>query len=123
LDLLVIEITLQNIVAMFVSVILLVAVYRLARNGRLSFRFAFGWFAICALGLASSLFVGLVKPIADYFLISPVAVFASVAVVVLVAICIQLSISISGLQAQVRRLVEEIAMTRIEFQERSKKDG
>ena len=118
-----IEMPILKILAMFVSVILLVAVYRLARNGRLSFRYAFGWFAICALGLLSTVFLGLVTPVADYFSISPVAVFASVAVVVLVAICIQLSISISGLQEQVRRLVEEIALTRIEFQERSKKDG
>ena len=50
------------------------------------------------------------------------AFLSIVAMVVLLAICVQLSISISGLQEQIRRLTEESAEIRLDLEESTKGD-
>ena len=54
-------------------------------------------------------------PIANKLHLSPPAFLAVGAVVLLVTLCVQLSISISGIQEQVRRLAEEAAFLRQEL--------
>lgn len=87
-------------------------VYALARGGRLSFRYALGWLTLFLVGLFGSFSIGLLEPIAEWLNVTPAAVLAVGGVTILVAICIQLSISISGLQQQVRRLATELALLR-----------
>ena len=92
-------------------------VYRLVRIGRLSFRYAVGWLALSMLGLLAGVFVPIVQPIAEFLKLSPAALLALLAVVLLVSICIQLSISISGVQEQLRSMAEKVALLRTETDE------
>jgi len=94
------------------SVLFITFVYSLARRSRLSFRYALGWLILFIPGLLAVIFLPLTGPISDALAITPAALLAATFMVVLVAICIQLSISISGIQEQVRTLSEEIAQLR-----------
>lgn len=90
-----------------------VVVFRLARRQKLSFRYTVGWLALCGVGIFAGLLVPVINPLARWLSISPAALIAIGAVLLLTSICIQLSISISGLQSQVRRLTEEAAELRL----------
>ena len=92
-----------------VSALFVVFVYLLARRSRLSFRYALGWLLLFVPGFLSVVLLPLTEPISKALAITPAALLAVGFMTVLVAICIQLSISISGLQEQVRSLSEEIA--------------
>ena len=96
-------------------------VYRLGRQGKLSFRYTIGWLALAGVGMFAGAFIPLLEPLAEAFEVSPAAVLAVGAVLLLVAICVQLSVSISGLQEQNRRLSEEIAL--LEKSRSSSHDG
>ena len=87
----------------------IVAVVMLARRQKISFQYAIGWLVLLIIALFSGLLVPVVEPVATAAKLSPVAVILAISVVILLAVCIQLSISISGLQRQVRRLHEEVA--------------
>jgi hypothetical protein len=95
-----------------VSALFITFVYLLARRSRLSFRYALGWLLLFVPGLLAVVLLPLTNPISKALAITPAALLAVSFMVVLVAICIQLSISISGLQEQVRNLSEEIAQLR-----------
>ena len=95
-----------------VSAFFIIFVYLLARRSRLSFRYALGWLLLFAPGLLAVVLLPLTNPISKALAITPAALLAVSFMTVLVAICIQLSISISGLQEQVRNLSEEIAQLR-----------
>ena len=95
-----------------VSTLFVAFVYVLARRSRLSFRYALGWLLLFVPGLLAVFFLPLTNPISKALEITPAALLAVSFMIVLVAICIQLSISISGLQEQVRNLSEEIAQLR-----------
>jgi hypothetical protein len=60
-------------------------------------------------GFLSVVLLPLTEPVSKALAITPAALLAVSFMIVLVAICIQLSISISGLQEQVRSLSEEVA--------------
>ena len=107
----------QTVAAAFLSFIFAGMVYRLARIGRLSFRYTVGWLSLSMLGLLAGLFVPIVQPIAEFLKLTPAALLALLAVVLLVSICIQLSISISGLQEQLRSMAEKVALLRTENDE------
>lgn len=92
----------------------LLSIHKLARIKRLSFRYAIGWIALGTTGLVAAAVVPFAKEIARVLHLSPAGVLAAGAVVLLVAICVQLSISISGIQEQNRRLAEEIALLKAE---------
>ena len=86
------------------------AVYRLGRLGKLSFRYTIGWLVLCGVGVFAGAFIPLLEPLAEALEVSPAAVLVVGAVLLLIVICVQLSVSISGLQEQNRRLSEEIAL-------------
>jgi hypothetical protein len=69
------------------------------------------------LGLLAGLFVPVIQPMANFLQLTPAALLALIAVVLLVSICIQLSISISGLQDQIRSMAEKVALMRTEADE------
>ena len=95
-----------------VSALFIAFVYLLARRSRLSFRYALGWLLLFVPGLLAVVLLPLTNPISKALAITPAALLAVTFMTVLVAICIQLSISISGLQEQVRNLSEETAQLR-----------
>jgi hypothetical protein len=104
----------QSIVIGVSSALLGLGVYLLARRQVLSFRYTVGWLSLLALGVLSSVLLPVASPLADLIGVTPGVVVSAVGVLTLLAICVQLSISISGLQEQVRTLSEEIALHRVE---------
>ena len=101
---------LQITVIALCALIMMGAVLGLARTGRLSFRYTVGWLGFFSLSALLSLFVPFASPASSLLGVTPGVVVTFVAALALLLICIQLSISISGLQEQVRRLTEEIAL-------------
>ena len=102
----------QTLLAALVGLVVVVVVVRLSRRGSLSFRYTIGWVVVASLGILAGLFIPLAAPIAGAIGMSPAALLAVVALILFVAISIQLTISISGLQQQVRTLTEELARLR-----------
>jgi hypothetical protein len=109
--------TFQTIVGAVLSLLLVTAVYRLGRKQRLSFRYTVGWMILGALGVLAGLLIPVAEPIAKQLQVAPSALLGVGAVILLVVLCVQLSISISGLQEQVRRIAEETAFLRQEIEE------
>jgi hypothetical protein len=97
----------------FVSALFVGIVYFLARRSRLSFRYALGWLVLFLPGFFSVFLLPLAGPVSKVLSVTPAALLAVSFMTVLVAICLQLSISISGLQEQVRSLSEELAQLRL----------
>jgi len=108
----------QSAVIAFVGLVLLFFVVRLVHRRRLSFGFASGWVAVSIAVIASSFLTPLVNPIARQFSMTGTAVFLVVAVAFVVGVCIQLSISVSGLQERLRDLAEANALLRAELEQR-----
>lgn len=104
--------TLQVLLAALASVIAAAVVVRLARRQLLSFRYTVGWLVLAALGVFAGIAIPLVAPVAHALGVSPAALLAVSAAVLVLAISIQLSISISGLQQQNRTLTEELSRLR-----------
>jgi hypothetical protein len=92
------------------GVLLAVAAITLARRRLITLRYMLGWLAIAAVTLVASAAATLVRPLADLFSMTATGVLLAGATVLLVAIAVQLSISVSGLQAQLRELAEAHAL-------------
>ena len=104
--------TTQTLLAALLGIVVVIIVVRLARRGMLSFRYTIGWIAVASTGILAGFFVPLVEPVASTLGLSAAALVAIIALLFFVVISIQLSISISGLQQQVRTLTEELARLR-----------
>ena len=103
----------QGLVIAATSALLGLGVYLLARRQFLSFRYTAGWLALFGVGALSSALLPAAEPFARLIQVTPGVIVSAGAVLTLVGICVQLSISISGLQEQVRTLSEEIALHRV----------
>jgi hypothetical protein len=86
----------QAIEIAIVACLFAVAVISLSRRGRISFRYTIGW-------------------LAEKLQLDAFSLVGALAVIVLLSLCIQLSISISGLQRQLRRLNEDLALQKKEL--------
>ena len=102
----------QILFCVFVGTAMGFAVYRSARLGLLNFRYTVGWLLLSALGVLAGIVIPVISPLAELLEITPAALLAIGAIVFLVLICVQLSISISGLHERQRRLTEELAHLR-----------
>lgn len=91
------------------SFVAVLGTYSFARRGLLSFRYTVGWLILFSMGLLSFFIFGVIGPLARSLSITPAALLALGGAACLGAICLQLSISISGLHQQIRILTEEIA--------------
>lgn len=100
------------------SLALMIVIFVLAQRQKISFRYAAGWLILLAFGLMGGIVVPLIAPLADYLNLAPVSIVAGSGVLVLLVICIQLTVSISGLQNQVRRLAEQIALNDLETKQK-----
>ncbi len=105
--------TVHSLLVSGLSLALMIVVILLAQRQKISFRYAVGWLGLFALGFMGALIVPLIGPLADSLNLAPISIMAAIAVFVLLMICIQLSVSISGLQQQVRQLAEEIALNEL----------
>ena len=92
------------------GIVLLALTGLLARRQRISLRYAIGWTLIALFGVVGALLTPLVEPLSELFGMSPTGLLLATASVVLLSITILLSISVSGLQTQVRDLAEAHAL-------------
>ena len=85
-------------------------VFRLSRRGMLSFRYSIGWFSIMFIGLLAVPLAAVFSPLAEKLELSPSALLAAISTIAVVMILIQLSVSISGNQRKMDKLVRENAL-------------
>jgi hypothetical protein len=102
----------QMLQIMGVSLCACVLVLLLARKQLLSFRYAMGWILLSVSSFVGALAIPFIEPISELLRIGPFVVVGSVCLIVLLGICVQLSISISGMQRHISTLNEEIAILR-----------
>jgi hypothetical protein len=107
----------QTLIATIAGLVMATSVYMLARSGRLSFRYTVGWLALCLFGITAGASVPIVQPLAEKLKVTPAALLSIGAIFLLLAICVQFSISISGMQEQIRRLTEEVGGTKLRLEE------
>ncbi len=96
------------------SLILVFIIYKISKRQLLSFRYTIGWLLFAGLGVTSGALIPMAQPISNLIKVTPTALLSIIAALILTMICIQLSVSISGLQRQIRRLTEEIALIQLE---------
>jgi hypothetical protein len=100
----------QALVLAFGGLTFVFIVSRLARRRLLTTRYAFGWMGVgIAVTLAAAVmpFIGDVGRLAD---MSPTGVLLAVSTLILLAISVQLSISVSMLQERLRTMAETQAL-------------
>jgi hypothetical protein len=68
------------------------------------------WLGLCAVTVLGALLVLIVEPEARFLNVDPFTVVGGSAFLILLSICIQLSISISGLQRQLHDVNEVVAL-------------
>jgi len=102
----------QSILGSLFSLVFLLVNHRLGRKQQLSFRYTVGWLLLSAFGVMAGIVIPVITPIANLLAITPAALLAIGGIILLVVICVQLSISISGLHERQRRLTEELAHLR-----------
>jgi hypothetical protein len=105
----------QIILATLVSSSFVLIIHRLGRIQALSFRYTVGWMMLGVLGVLTGVLLPITAPLADQINLSPAGLLGVGAVILLVVLCVQLSISISGMQEQIRRLTEEASYLREEL--------
>ena len=92
-----------------------VAIVTLSRKERISFRYTVGWLTLCILSAAGGLLLPFIEPLSSKFQLDAFSLVGALAIIVLLSLCIQLSISISGLQRLVRKLNEDFALQKKEI--------
>lgn len=115
--------TAQVLVAGIFCVAFLMVIYALARRERLSFQYTMGWLTLFAMGILALVALPATNQISEWLRVTPAALLALCGLVLLLMICIQLSISISGMQKQIRRLAEEVAKLRLRVEDDVKSDA
>ena len=92
-----------------------VSIIVLSRRNRISFRYTMGWLTLSALSAVGGLLLPVIEPLSKKLQLDAFSLVGALAVIVLLSLCIQLSISISGLQRQLRKLNEDIAIQKKEI--------
>jgi hypothetical protein len=100
-----------------------ISIYRLAIKQKISFRYLVGWLSICALGIFSGIFMPVVEPVSIALQISPAALLAATGIILVIVICVQLTISISGMQQQIRKLSEEVSLRQVLIEKQIRTNG
>jgi len=108
----------QAIVAALLAVSGSIFILKLAKKQFLTFRYTAGWLVLLGVIAFSGVLLPVSSSLAKVLSTSPGVLVSSVAIFVLVLICIQLSISISGLQRQVQTLAEIVALQGLSPNER-----
>jgi hypothetical protein len=108
--------TVQVFTATTLSIFGVFVIYRLAKQQKLSFRYAVGWISIFSLGTFAGLLLPFTGTISDVLNLSPSALLASGCTIIFLVISVQISISISRLQENCRILAEKTALLELELQ-------
>ncbi|MEI8336115.1 MAG: DUF2304 domain-containing protein [Actinomycetes bacterium] len=100
----------QELVIALGGVGLAVFVLLIARKHLLTLRYTVGWVVLAVVMTLSALLSGFVEPLANAVGMTATGVLLALASGTLLLICIQLSISVSGLSSQLRELIEANAL-------------
>jgi hypothetical protein len=85
-------------------------VFALSRRQLLSLRYALGWLSVSAVLVVAAIVLALVGGISDSLPVTPTGLLAAVGLAFVLAITLQLSISLSGHQDAIRELSEANAL-------------
>lgn len=88
----------------------LLVVRSLFVRGHLSMRYALGWVAMGILFLLFPLLLLVGDVVSKWIDIQPAIIYLGLPILVLLLICVQLTISISGLSSRTRDLAESVAI-------------
>jgi hypothetical protein len=105
----------QAIEILFLSAVLSAGVIYSSRKQKISFRYTVGWLTLFGFIALGGLAIPRIEKIADQFEVSPAAFIAAISTFLLLGLCVQLSISISGLQRQMRKINEDVALQKKEI--------
>lgn len=100
----------QAIEILFLAVVLSAGVLYSSRKQKISFRYTVGWLTLFGFMALGGLAIPRIEKIANQFEVSPAAFIAAISTFLLLGLCVQLSISISGLQRQLRKVNEDVAL-------------
>jgi hypothetical protein len=104
------NVAVQAILVAVGGLVLLVVVFLLARRGLLSLRYALGWMAVSLVLLGGALILALMGGISHSLPITPTGLLSAIGLAFVLAVCLQLSISLSGHQEAIRQLSESTAL-------------
>jgi hypothetical protein len=121
------NLAIQSLLVAGGAVVMFGVVFALSRSGLLSLRYALGWMAVSALLVLAAVVIALVGGIGKSLPFTPTGLIAVVGLGFLLAITLQLSISLSGHQEAIRELSEanallEERLARVEQHERERSD-
>ena len=105
----------QAIEIFVLATVLSAGVIYSSRKQKISFRYTVGWLTLFGFMALGGLAIPKIEKVADQFEVSPAAFVAAISTFLLLGLCVQLSISISGLQRQLRRLNEDLAIQKKEI--------
>jgi len=105
----------QAIEILFLAAVLSAGVIYSSRKQKISFRYTVGWLTLFGFMALGGLAIPKIEKVADQFEVSPAAFVAAISTFLLLGLCVQLSISISGLQRQLRKLNEDFAIQKKEI--------
>ena len=109
------QVQIQSLELFAVAFFFSTGIFYLSRNGKISFRYTVGWLILFGFMAVGSFAIPKIETITDLLRISPAALVAAVLLFLLLILCIQLSISISGLQRQLRKVNEDLALQKKEL--------
>jgi len=101
---------LQALVGTGTCLVIGLFVYLLAQKQKLTFRYTLGWMTLCMIGTAASLGTSIVEPVALVLGVTTSTLIGLTAMLLVILLAIQLSVSISTLQLQNRRLAEQLVI-------------
>ena len=105
----------QAIEIAVVACVFALVIFMLSRKRRISFRYTIGWLTLSALSAVGGLLLPVIEPLSKKLQLDAFSLVGALAGIVLLSLCIQLSISISGLQQQLRKLNEDFALQKKEI--------
>lgn len=112
----------QELLIIAAGIALGALVLAIARRRLLTVRYTVGWVLLAVVVVVVALLTPFIEPIANWFGMTATGVLLFMATGTLLLICIQLSITASGLTAQQRDLTEAIALLRERVDELEARD-
>ena len=100
----------QELLIAGAGIVLIAIILGIARRRLLTVRYTVGWVLLAVVIIIMALLTPLIEPITDWFGMTPTGLLLLIASGTLLLICIQLSITASGLTAQQRDLTEAIVV-------------
>ena len=103
------------VAALVVCTLLVVSILQLLRTRRIREKYAAIWIVLTLAVVVTGVFPGLAFWLSDLVGVrTPANLVFALAIVVLLAVCVQLSTEVSNLEEETRSLAEEIALLRLD---------